>query len=344
MYNIEDYIGVFDKSVPNETVQTQKLKSIQGHLYKYYSLDSDYTLGNIENDILYFSKPEKFNDPFDCNWGFDEDTLISDILIAAVVTCPLKSFFGECNTLCKMILNELCSNDELLQLKKVFDEIFSTNLCIHDLIDCDIKNKAKILLPYITSDNYENLDEFFSSCAEMTTYQNKLNVAINIAYGVTCFSERYDIALMWSHYANKHTGICVEYDFSKLEVNNRLLVQLFPVIYTKARQCFPNGVSYDENEKFVMSTAPFSTHQIIKNLISKSDVWSYEKEWRLIGFLRELKDQKLQLPIISKIYLGVNISTKNRDKVIQLAKNKNIPIFQLYLSNSKYELKIKQIL
>lgn len=343
MYNVEDYINVLNKSVCNEAAQMHKIKSFGGHLYKYYSLESDYSLSNIKNNILYFSKPETFNDPFDCNWGFDEKELVSDVLIAAVVTSPLKAFVKECNILGKVILNEMCSDEELLQLRKTFYKTFSANIDFSNFTQCDIRSKAKILLPHITSDHDKNVDDFLLSCSEMTIYQKKLNDAINIAYGITCFSERYDIALMWSHYANKHSGVCVEYDFSKLNINNRLLVQLFPVIYTSNRQCFPNGVSYDENEKFLMSTTPFTSYQLIKNLITKSNVWNYEKEWRLIGFLSELGEQKLTLPIISKIYLGVNISKENRNKILQIAKAKNIPVIQLILSRDKYEFQTKQI-
>lgn len=39
---------------------------------------------------------------------------------------------------------------------------------------------------------------------------------------VTCFSESNDDTLMWSHYAEGHTGFCVEYDFHGLGQSTRL--------------------------------------------------------------------------------------------------------------------------
>lgn len=45
-------------------------------LYKYYSFSSEYTLSNIEDDLIYLSNPTGFNDPFDCNIGVSANSLI----------------------------------------------------------------------------------------------------------------------------------------------------------------------------------------------------------------------------------------------------------------------------
>jgi len=42
----------------------------------------------------------------------------------------------------------------------------------------------------------------------------------NIQYSVCCFTEKFDNILMWSHYAEKHKGICLIYD---LERDSKLL-------------------------------------------------------------------------------------------------------------------------
>lgn len=41
--------------------------------YKYYSLDSAFTLTNLINDTIYLSSPLSFNDPFDCNLGLSKE-------------------------------------------------------------------------------------------------------------------------------------------------------------------------------------------------------------------------------------------------------------------------------
>ena len=39
--------------------------------------------------------------------------------------------------------------------------------------------------------------------------------------------------LMWSHYANSHTGFCIEYDLRKMDKESQFLHALYPIIYSK---------------------------------------------------------------------------------------------------------------
>lgn len=55
----------------------------------------------------------------------------------------------------------------------------------------------------------------------MTCFQND--------FFINCLAGTNMDKLMWSHYAGKHTGICVEYDFIK--VNTHINDFLYPVIY-----------------------------------------------------------------------------------------------------------------
>ena len=67
----------------------------------------------------------------------------------------------------------------------------------------------------------------------MNILQNGLNdcmSTIKDAVRVVCLSEVYDSMLMWSHYAQNHTGFCIEYDFKESDM---LYKHLYPVIYTK---------------------------------------------------------------------------------------------------------------
>lgn len=41
----------------------------------------------------------------------------------------------------------------------------------------------------------------------------KLKEIVNKQFALTCFSKISNSILMWSHYGNKHTGFCVEYNF-----------------------------------------------------------------------------------------------------------------------------------
>ena len=47
-----------------------------------------------------------------------------------------------------------------------------------------------------------------------------------------CLSENNSSVLMWSHYADNHKGICIEYDFESIKNNKLIYYSLFPVNYT----------------------------------------------------------------------------------------------------------------
>ena len=65
------------------------------------------------------------------------------------------------------------------------------------------------------------------------------------------------------------------------------------------------------------------------------DIWSYEKEWRLV-YTREWPlniedDCANTIYPASAIYLGSQISAENKAKLISIARAKNIPIFETFV-------------
>lgn len=88
--------------------------------------------------------------------------------------------------------------------------------------------------------------------------------------GITCLSETDDSLLMWAHYANNHSGICVEYEL--LEFNSQLHFSPVPIVYTDERVCI-----------HTLETLAMDIQGLfIESLTSKSPEWSYEREWRII--------------------------------------------------------------
>lgn len=86
--------------------------------------------------------------------------------------------------------------------------------------------------------------------------------------GVCCFSSRYDSILLWSHYADSHRGICVEYDSDALALND--MYQTLPVIYAESH---PN-----------MSIARKTVQELATVFVTaKSIEWAYEKEYRIVS-------------------------------------------------------------
>jgi len=90
---------------------------------------------------------------------------------------------------------------------------------------------------------------------------------------ITCFSEIKDSVLMWSHYADDHKGICIEFDFKQLGIKNPRTRILFPVFY--------NEKVFDTTkylQAFFDKEKTFNNMMDICSAINKSKKWNDEKE------------------------------------------------------------------
>lgn len=79
---------------------------------------------------------------------------------------------------------------------------------------------------------------------------------------ITCFTEDGNNSLMWSHYANNHSGVCLKFDLSK---DSNLQNTVLPV-------------EYKDELVQVKHLNDFS-----KSLLTKLKTWEVEKEWRILS-------------------------------------------------------------
>lgn len=82
---------------------------------------------------------------------------------------------------------------------------------------------------------------------------------------------------------------------------------------------------------------------VLKAVITKSEMWKYEQEWRHIVFVKDQEKRLVSLPIVSKIIMGANISEKDRNMVVEFAKKNEIPLYQAQLKEDRYELMRKKV-
>jgi hypothetical protein len=86
--------------------------------------------------------------------------------------------------------------------------------------------------------------------------------------GICCFSQRNDSLLMWSHYGDKHKGVCLTLDISEYKKETDSL--LFNVEYPRSYPIF--NWPKDKN-----------TSSSLRHLIAtKSQDWQYEDEVRIV--------------------------------------------------------------
>ncbi len=115
---------------------------------------------------------------------------------------------------------------------------------------------------HLTQDNINGIP------IDKTSLENAIEGAKENA--VICFSEVNDNILMWSHYAQGHTGFCIEFDRNE---KNEL---------GKWEYCVPVSYNTDNNVLSFTLNQLTESETFAKIATSKSLLWEYEKEWRLL--------------------------------------------------------------
>lgn len=160
--------------------------------------------------------------------------------------------------------------------------------------------------------------------------------SLNNLFRIGCLGSSYKNSLMWSHYADSHHGFCIEYDFNRVDPSLLSAVPL-PVIYSNLRPPFPWSAALNRSPE---NTAQ-ATASLMIGLLTKDKCWDYENEWRYI--VAPSVGSELPMPPISCVYLGALISSKNRKKILKIAKTKGIPVKQMTVDRGAYVLHANKI-
>lgn len=134
--------------------------------------------------------------------------------------------------------------------------------------------------------------------------------------GVSCFSRKNDNLLMWSHYADSHKGICIGFNLLELYLSMDRHSNEKMVVLADYTDTF-SPLSYYEHK----------IESIVRWLKTKSNIWSYEEEIRII--MKGLKFNETSKFIagvdqraFNSVYLGTRVSTENEKLILELCKKR----------------------
>lgn len=186
---------------------------------------------------------------------------------------------------------------------------------------------------HLTHQERKRLSERLSSPAKIKlelekSYTKELNLT-----GFHSFALSPTNLLMWSHYSQSHSGICLVFDTAR---DIDLFVRSLPVTYSSN---FPIVDFSKEIKK-----------DFIKDVfLTKADAWKYEDERRIFERNGAKKYLAFEPKALSGIILGCNIKDESIDSIKKLLeerkkKNQNeIKIYQAIKANSAFNVKIKSI-
>lgn len=153
----------------------------------------------------------------------------------------------------------------------------------------------------------------------------------NLNMGVLSLCEDYRNILMWSHYADEHRGICIEFE----RTNSNFLGDsdmTKPVKYLKS---YPKIRAID-----FMTPSSVSINQ--KMLWTKSNDWEYEREWRMIS---EIGNKIFPIPAkITSIIFGIRASQRSIDIIRKLTEKSGIKLKQAQKLTNEFGVKANKII
>jgi hypothetical protein len=167
-----------------------------------------------------------------------------------------------------------------------------------------------------------NIAESEAALHEMAEY-------IDQQLGVFCLSERPDHILMWSHYADSHAGICLEFDRNQEQSVFRNAER---VLY---RARYPIVRVLQQSSEQIGRTA----------LCTKSRAWEYEREWRLIDSSRGPGIQRFSAELLTGVILGAKLDPRHQKSVIAWIRAYRCrpKLYQAQIHPHKYLLEIQPV-
>lgn len=323
--------------------------NIPERLYRYRTIN-EYSISALEKDEIWGSTIHTFNDPFECLPCYNIKTIDNDIKADLSGDSFIKKMQMVRNNEIPPEVAKYLTPEQISSFS-IYAQQMSDNPAIFNMIYKQLINTWN-----------ENMDMLES------------NFIIDIVrhegfYNIACFSETNSSTLMWAHYSDSNKGFCIEYDIKSFLVDCAcncsnihmcsgfmLNLPIAPVIYRDERYDATDGFrSKLVNWMIQTMNIPLVPHYYdmfipTKTMLTKHKSWEYEQEWRLFRLpfrMEELSDhRKIAHLSATAIYLGTKITNENKEKLLKICKDKNIPCYQMlpqYFS-PKYESAPHQLL
>jgi len=262
--------------------------ALPAKLYKYRAFDVR-TLQILSDGELYYAEPSSLNDPLDCNPGIQTDATIKDL-----------------ERLCIKILTDKHKDTKVAEQEILRHRDLSTEYG-------DYKKDPEATYCY------------------KVLMQRTIQEAIWAEFGkkgILALSQKWDCPLLWSHYADEHKGLCIEFNTKDNSCSN-----LSRVNYNQ-----PRNLRIRDLIDWKIKGAQTAKQAIEKTFFfSKAPSWRYEKEWR------DVRDEKGKYsPLqITAIYFGMRCEYTVIQTIIKLLSNSNKPIkfYKIHPKEDSFKLK-----
>lgn len=313
-------------------------------LYKYRECN-DNNLNALRNKKAWFSNPSTWNDPIDVTVQYNLEKDLK-ILEENFDDYALKFAFSFANK----YIESFCKQKKFVTADKVKDAYYAAFKGEKEL---NPKKIIAYLTPIvgekpakqITVKTQEAFKQVFSD-----SFKKQIIEGINqflgfndiknncIMYSV---SETYSNNHQWAIYADGGKGFCIGYEIvpkDKREMS--LLPELLPIYYGERQELLLSKMlneilEYMIRPETMQDLINQETEKLYVSLHTKNPEWNGEQEWRFSLPIDKIDSNLIDFDFAKALYLGENIEEEWKNKLLEIAKEQKLLVFQRKLDRLK---------
>lgn len=313
-------------------------------LYKYRECNHN-NLNTLKDRKAWFSNPNTWNDPIDVTvlYDLENDVKYLDEHFDDYVVKFAFSFINKyIESFCEQ--KKFATPDEI---KSVYYSVFKG--------ECEFKPEKMIayLEPIvgwkparqITVKTQEAFAQTFSpQFKEKILSGFKQFLGFNeIKNEVLMYSlsESFENNHQWAMYADGGKGFCIGYKLKIRDpIDESLLHNLLPIYYGKKTELklfkmLDESLEYCVRHENLLDLVNQETENLYVSLHTKAPEWNGEQEWRFALIKSQLKSNLIDFDYADSLFLGENITNEWKAKLIEIAKEQHLKVYQRKLDRMK---------
>ncbi len=317
---------------------------IPTNLYKYRSCNED-NLKMLQNKTAWFSCPSTWNDPIDVTVSYDLDK-DADELEKNFDHYVFKFAFAFINK----YIESFCNQKKFVtqeQVREVYYKAFEGEDGINvDRIIAYLEPvvgwkparqiAVKTQEAFMMVEKTEFKEQIVNGFRQFLGFND-----IRTKMFMYSLSETYENNHQWAMYADGGKGFCIGYEIKpKSKEEASMIPNLLPIYYGEKDDLLLSRM-LDETLEYVMRQETLGdlvnqeSESLYVALHTKTLQWIGEEEWRFIIPIDQAKYNAIPFDFAKSIYLGENIEPEWKERLISIAKEQNLKIYQRQLNRTK---------
>lgn len=228
--------------------------------------------------------------------------------------CPTAYVFRKCD---EFLYQSLANKQLILSSPAKFNDPFDIPIL------CLLEEKDKFGLNPL-------IKQAYSDCLKIACFTSNIKLSDNEKKEGSNEDEFLN-SLMWAHYADKHTGICIKYIFDD-ESLTKLCCE------DKSILAFFGDIEYDGGDILNKS---FDSVKEKQAFFYKGVQWKYENELRYFYFDVNGEGDYATVDIsncvgVEAIYFGLKCSPNDRNAIQKIMEGKNVQFYEIQMDENHF--------